>query len=102
MPAKSSISARPLSMPPPTLPNRSSRDDCYFAAHRAEDQLEKLVAHYAPRGPQVPVILDTKRGDIGSTAEQYAKALAFGVTRADCVTLSPFAQAQATPVLPYP
>ena len=40
----------------------------YFAAHRAEDQLEKLMAHLRANFPHVPVILDAKRGDIGSTA----------------------------------
>ncbi|MEK9803486.1 MAG: orotidine-5'-phosphate decarboxylase, partial [Curvibacter sp.] len=61
----------------------------YFAAHRAEDQLEKLMAHLRRVAPQVPVILDAKRGDIGSTAEQYAKE-AFERYGADAVTLSPF------------
>lgn len=61
----------------------------YFAAHRAEDQLEKLMAHMRRAAPQVPVILDAKRGDIGSTAEQYAKE-AFERYGADAVTLSPF------------
>jgi len=61
----------------------------YFAAHRAEDQLEKLMAHMRKAAPQVPVILDAKRGDIGSTAEQYAKE-AFERYGADAVTLSPF------------
>ena len=61
----------------------------YFAAHRAEDQLERLMAHMRRAAPQVPVILDAKRGDIGSTAEQYAKE-AFERYGADCVTLSPF------------
>jgi orotidine-5'-phosphate decarboxylase len=61
----------------------------YFAAHRAEDQLEKLMAHIRMTAPQVPVILDAKRGDIGSTAEQYAKE-AFERYGADAVTLSPF------------
>ena len=42
----------------------------YFAAHRAEDQLERLTAHIRQVAPDVPVILDAKRGDIGSTAEQ--------------------------------
>jgi orotidine-5'-phosphate decarboxylase len=37
----------------------------------------------------VPIILDAKRGDIGSTAEQYAKE-AFERYGADAVTLSPF------------
>jgi orotidine-5'-phosphate decarboxylase len=61
----------------------------YFAAHRAEDQLERLVAHMRRAAPQVPVILDAKRGDIGSTAEQYAIE-AFERYGADAVTLSPF------------
>ena len=61
----------------------------YFAAHRAEDQLEKLMRHMKAVAPQVPVILDAKRGDIGSTAEQYAIE-AFERYGADAVTLSPF------------
>ncbi len=61
----------------------------YFAAHRAEDQLERLMAHMRRVAPQVPVILDAKRGDIGSTAEQYALE-AFERYGADAVTLSPF------------
>ncbi len=61
----------------------------YFAAHRAEDQLERLMAHMRRTAPKVPVILDAKRGDIGSTAEQYAKE-AFERYGADAVTLSPF------------
>src|SRR5437868_5134456 len=61
----------------------------YFAAHAAERQLEQLMAHLRSNAPQVPVILDAKRGDIGSTAEQYAKE-AFERYGADAVTLSPF------------
>ena len=61
----------------------------YFAAHRAEDQLERLMAHMRRVAPQVPIILDAKRGDIGSTAEQYAIE-AFERYGADAVTLSPF------------
>jgi orotidine-5'-phosphate decarboxylase len=61
----------------------------YFAAHRAEAQLERLVAHMRQVAPHVPVILDAKRGDIGSTAEQYALE-AFERYGADAVTLSPF------------
>src|SRR5687768_9827679 len=61
----------------------------YFAAHRAEGQLEQLIAHMRKAAPQVPVILDAKRGDIGSTAEQYAVE-AFERYGADAVTLSPF------------
>ena len=61
----------------------------YFAAQGAEAQLERLVAHIRRVAPGVPVILDAKRGDIGSTAEQYARE-AFDRFDADAVTLSPF------------
>jgi orotidine-5'-phosphate decarboxylase len=73
----------------------------YFAAHGAEAQLEKLMAHIRAVAPQVPVILDAKRGDIGSTAEQYAKE-AFVRYGADAVTLSPFMGFDSiTPYLKY-
>ena len=61
----------------------------YFAAHRAEAQLERLMEHMRRVAPHVPIILDAKRGDIGSTAEQYAIE-AFERYGADAVTLSPF------------
>ena len=61
----------------------------YFAAHRAESQLERLMEHMRRVAPGVPIILDAKRGDIGSTAEQYAIE-AFERYGADAVTLSPF------------
>ncbi len=74
----------------------------YFAAHRAEDQLERLMAHIKRVAPHVPVILDAKRGDIGSTAEQYAKE-AFERYQADAVTLSPFMGLDSIePYLRYP
>lgn len=74
----------------------------YFAAHRAEDQLERLMAHMKRVAPHVPVILDAKRGDIGSTAEQYAKE-AFERYQADAVTLSPFMGFDTVePYLRYP
>ena len=61
----------------------------YFAAHRAEEQLERLIHHMHRVAPDVPVILDAKRGDIGSTATQYAIE-AFERYQADAVTLSPY------------
>jgi orotidine-5'-phosphate decarboxylase len=61
----------------------------YFASARAEDQLESLLAHLRREHPQVPVVLDAKRGDIGATAEHYARE-AFERYGADAVTLSPF------------
>ena len=61
----------------------------HFAALRAEDALERLIAHIHDRHPGVPVILDAKRGDIGSTAQHYASE-AFERYRADAVTLNPY------------
>jgi orotidine-5'-phosphate decarboxylase len=61
----------------------------YFAAARADDQLEALINHIHANHPGIPVILDGKRGDIGSTAELYARE-AFERYQADAVTLSPY------------
>ncbi len=61
----------------------------YFAAARAEDQLEALCDYIRERHPALPVILDAKRGDIGSTAEQYARE-AFERYEADAVTVNPY------------
>ena len=61
----------------------------YFAAHRAEDQLEALIAHIHETHPGVPVVLDAKRGDIGSTAEAYAQAL-FDDLGAAAITINPY------------
>ncbi len=72
----------------------------YFAAHAGgEDALARLIAHIHAAHPGVPVILDAKRGDIGSTAEQYA-AEAFDRFDADAVTLNPYmGQDSAAPFL---
>ncbi|MBA2077723.1 orotidine-5'-phosphate decarboxylase [Rhodanobacter sp. PCA2] len=61
----------------------------HFAALRAEEALERLIAHIHGRHPGVPVILDAKRGDIGSTARHYASE-AFDRYQADAVTLNPY------------
>ncbi|MFN0298860.1 MAG: orotidine-5'-phosphate decarboxylase [Burkholderiales bacterium] len=73
----------------------------YFAASRADDQLEALIDHIHTRHPGIPVILDGKRGDIGSTAELYARE-AFERYRADAVTLSPYmGQDSVAPFIDY-
>ena len=61
----------------------------YFAALRELETLERLIEYIHRSYPGLPVILDAKRGDIGSTAKAYAKE-AFEVFRADAVTLSPY------------
>jgi orotidine-5'-phosphate decarboxylase len=74
----------------------------YFAAFGGEQQLERTIAHIRAVAPNVPVILDAKRGDIGPTAQQYAKE-AFDRYGADAITLSPFMGLDSVhPYLRYP
>ena len=61
----------------------------YFAAHGAEKQLERICAYIKANHPHLPLILDAKRGDIGSTARQYAIE-AFERYGADAVTVNPY------------
>lgn len=61
----------------------------YFASQRAEAQLEKLTRYLKDQYPHIPVILDSKRGDIGSTADHYALE-AFERYGADAVTVNPY------------
>jgi orotidine-5'-phosphate decarboxylase len=61
----------------------------HFAALGAEDALQRLIAHIHAAHPAIPVILDSKRGDIGSTAQHYA-AEAFDRYGADAVTANPY------------
>ena len=61
----------------------------YFASQRAEAQLEKLIKHLKDKHPHIPIILDSKRGDIGSTADHYALE-AFDRYGADAVTVNPY------------
>jgi orotidine-5'-phosphate decarboxylase len=61
----------------------------HFAALGAEDALRRLIAHIHTAHPGIPVILDSKRGDIGSTAQHYATE-AFDRYGADAVTANPY------------
>ncbi len=61
----------------------------YFSAIGAESQLESVCAYLRSNYPHLPIILDAKRGDIGATAEQYARE-AFVRYRADAVTVNPY------------
>lgn len=73
----------------------------YFAAISAEQQLLATIEHIRKVCPRVPVILDAKRGDIGSTAEQYAIE-AFERYGADAVTINPYmGRDSAEPFLRY-
>lgn len=61
----------------------------YFAAHRAEDQLEALCAHIRANHPSLPIVMDAKRGDIGTTAENYARE-AYERYGAHALTVNPY------------
>jgi len=61
----------------------------HFAALGAEDALARLIAHIHAQHPDIPVILDSKRGDIGSTAQHYARE-AYDRYKADAVTVNPY------------
>jgi orotidine-5'-phosphate decarboxylase len=70
----------------------------YFSSQREEDALERICAHIREQHPDVTIILDAKRGDIGSTAEHYARE-AFGRYGAHAVTVNPYLGTDS--VLPY-
>lgn len=73
----------------------------YFASEGAEDTLKRIIEYIHANHPGIPVILDAKRGDIGSTCEHYARE-AFERFQADCVTLSPYmGEDTITPYLKY-
>ena len=61
----------------------------YFAALGAEAQLERLCAHVRSDYPDIPIVLDAKRGDIGDTARMYARE-AFERYGAHAVTVNPY------------
>jgi orotidine-5'-phosphate decarboxylase len=61
----------------------------HYAAYEAEDQLERTIDYIHRSYPAIPVILDSKRGDVGNTAERYAIE-AFERYHADAVTVSPY------------
>ncbi len=61
----------------------------HFAALAAESSLHRLIAHIHAAHPDIPVILDSKRGDIGSTAQHYASE-AFDRYQADAATVNPY------------
>ncbi len=61
----------------------------FYSAYGAENQLEMTFQYLRATYPKVPTILDSKRGDIGNTAEMYAKE-AFDRYHADAVTVNPY------------
>lgn len=61
----------------------------YYSGQNAEDQLLMTIDYMRQTCPEVPCILDAKRGDIGATAKMYARE-AFEHYKADAVTVNPY------------
>ncbi len=61
----------------------------FYSALGAEDELAATIRYIRERAPAALVILDAKRGDIGNTAEAYARE-AFDRYGADAVTVNPY------------
>ncbi len=61
----------------------------FYSAVGAEQDLLLTIEYIHENHPGIPVILDAKRGDIGSTAEMYAKEV-FDRYQADAVTVNPY------------
>jgi orotidine-5'-phosphate decarboxylase len=61
----------------------------HYAALGAEEELLATIRYIHENHPGLPVILDSKRGDIGSTAAKYAQE-SFGRYGADAVTVNPY------------
>lgn len=63
--------------------------NAYFVATGREKELVKIIAYIKGHHPELPVILDSKRGDIADTAKKYAEE-AFVRYEADAVTVNPY------------
>lgn len=59
------------------------------AAFYKETELQKTVDYIKTSHPDIPVILDAKRGDIGNTNEAYVKTI-FDDLGVDAVTVHPY------------
>lgn len=70
----------------------------HYAALGAEEELLATIRYIHEQHPGLQVILDSKRGDIGSTAEKYAME-SFSRYGADAVTVNPYLGADS--IEPY-
>lgn len=66
-------------------------NSAFFEAEGAKgiETLKKVCEYIQANYPEIPIILDAKRGDIGNTNEQYAK-FAFEYLKVDAITLHPY------------
>ncbi len=73
----------------------------YYGSIGQEQALADIINYIHEHYPQIPVIVDSKRGDIGTTAEKYAEE-AFIRYQADAVTVNPYMGIDAVaPFLQY-
>ena len=77
---------------------RVQAPDRLLRSQREEAALERMCTYILETYPDVTLILDAKRGDIGSTAEHYARE-AFERYRAHAVTVNPYLGADS--VVPF-
>lgn len=71
----------------------------YEALPDGQEQLKQTIEYINENHPNIPVILDAKRADIGNTNEGYVAA-AFDHLNADAITLHPYLGREAlTPFL---
>lgn len=72
----------------------------FYEAHGEEgwSALRETIAYIQEVAPEVPVILDAKRGDIGNTNIAYAQS-AFDHLRADAITVQPYLGSE--PLAPF-
>lgn len=63
----------------------------FYEAHGEEGwrALKETISYINEAAPEVPVILDAKRGDIGNTNSAYARS-AFDDLKADAITVQPY------------
>lgn len=63
----------------------------FYASHgnKGLDELRKTINYIDDSMTDIPVILDAKRGDIGNTANEYAKEI-FDTFNADAATVNPY------------
>lgn len=71
-------------------------NSAFFEAYGAEgfEALADTCAHIRAAAPQCPIILDAKRGDIGTTNEGYVR-MAFDVLGVDAITVHPYLGGEA-------
>ena len=66
-------------------------NSAFYEALGAEGiaQLKQTCDYIKQKYPEIPIILDAKRGDIGSTNDGYV-GFAYGYLKADAITLHPY------------